>query len=88
MEEAMRAKGLSYRDLGFIVDRDPGYLNRIAKKAAQPSRATALAIGKALGIDPMEVLDHGEAGMKQLPNPVERPTLDGHTTAELFGISY
>jgi len=50
MATAMIRRKTSYRVLGFLTNRDPGYLWRVAKGERSPSRATAFEIARALNV--------------------------------------
>lgn len=56
MHEAMARKGLSFRDLGFLVDLDPGYLCRVANGRRRLSKTAALRVARALEVSPRRLV--------------------------------
>lgn len=59
LTEAMRERGLSYRDLGFLSGLSPSYLCKIAAGQRRPAAWTALKIAKALQVDPLVLFGDG-----------------------------
>lgn len=60
MHEAMARKGLSFRDLGFLTDLDPGYLCRVANGKRRLSKAAAFRVSRALDVSPRRLVAQRE----------------------------
>ena len=60
MQEAMAREGLSFRDLGFLTDLDPGYLCRAANGKRRLSRPAAFKVARVLKIAPRRIVPSEE----------------------------
>jgi transcriptional regulator with XRE-family HTH domain len=68
LRERRIAQELSVRKLAGIIGVDPGYLSRIERGMAEPSKALLLRLSRTLEMPPGQVLSH--AG--KLPIDIER----------------
>jgi transcriptional regulator with XRE-family HTH domain len=60
MREAMKRKGLSFRDLGFLTDLDAGYLCRVASGKRRLSRPAAFKVARVLEVAPRRLVPNQE----------------------------
>lgn len=58
LREKMQERELSFRDLGFLTDLNPGFLCRVASGKRRLSRESALRVARALGISPRRLREH------------------------------